>query len=128
MHHAQAGLETPALEGLRSMLKDPTKDRHGNYLVGPRDWLTELPSKLQGNGFDEVNVFSYRERKCMAGFWSEMYILGLDEFADQVAAQGKDPDMETKIRKMASDAGEEVRKGGAIEYDKKVVLARKALE
>ncbi|KAL9619366.1 MAG: hypothetical protein Q9160_006046 [Pyrenula sp. 1 TL-2023] len=84
LRHAQSpSPETPALERVRRMMTDPTKDKIGEY------------------------------------------ILNFDEVANQLAAEGKDPEKETQLRKMAWDAGEEVKNGGAIEYDKKVVVARR---
>ncbi|KAL9110771.1 MAG: hypothetical protein Q9227_004763 [Pyrenula ochraceoflavens] len=125
---------TTSLEGFDvSLSQTPsTSWLPSNVKFHEYDFFEELPNGFLGR-FDVVHVrlialvIKNNDPSSIIRNLTKMYILGLDEFADQVAAEGKDPEMEKRIRNMARKAGREVREGGAIEYDKKVVLARKGL-
>ena len=101
---AAPDLETEALEQLRGLLMSPMKGQNGEYgprneknpqseraivdhyliyrtLLGPRDWIQEIPDILERNGFCNAEKHIYCEAPYMAGFWNDVYVKSLNACA-----------------------------------------------
>ncbi|OCK76824.1 S-adenosyl-L-methionine-dependent methyltransferase [Lepidopterella palustris CBS 459.81] len=105
----------------------PAMDQLIGYITQHRgydDWLLDLPSTLQNEGFDSVQMQKHEDPLYLMRYFYEMWIVTLEEFFTTVV---KDAEQAERNLALIQESHLECKKGAAIRLGKLICIARKTV-
>lgn len=116
--------EFPGVDRLCRLMSDQLNTSDGSkLLLGSRDWLTTLDRTMEEQGFEDVRRVVYPDAPVMGMFWNDMYVLSVEEFAQQMLRV--DPDLGRELQQMIERIEKEKREGAWLSNPKAVFLGKR---
>jgi SAM-dependent methyltransferase len=109
-----AGRETPAFDRLRQFV----------YSNGRHDWVLDLPTLMEQNGFEGARLDHFRDRIDLATANGEQHLATMEEFVLSLEKKGMVEDA-GNIRCLLRDVVVEAVQGVALSMPRAVAVARK---
>ncbi|KAF2185208.1 S-adenosyl-L-methionine-dependent methyltransferase, partial [Zopfia rhizophila CBS 207.26] len=111
---------TPAMDGLVEYIEQGSKAHRGSD-----DWLLNLSSTLQKQGFEQVQMERHEDPPHLMRYFYEMWLMTLEEFSTTGL---KDIRQAERNLSLIRESHQECQKGAAIRIGKLVCTARKAAQ
>ncbi|KAJ6151535.1 hypothetical protein N7470_007132 [Penicillium chermesinum] len=111
---ADSTRETPAFDRLRQFV----------YSSGRHDWVMNLASILEQNGFTGAHLYHFRDRCDLITANGEQHLATMEEFAKSLDKKSMTEDA-ANIRKLLEDVEDEARHGVALSMPRVVAVAQK---
>lgn len=111
---ADSTRETPAFDRLRQFV----------YSSGRHDWVMDLASILEQNGFTGAQLYHFGDRSDLITANGEQHLATMEEFAKSLDKKSMAEDA-ANIRKLLQDVEDEARHGAALSMPRIVAVAQK---
>lgn len=113
-------IKTEAVEAMRRYMHTPKGD-----VKGLHEWRYQLATFLSQHGFEEAKLHKYQTDLSMARFWTDNYMVLVEEFTAKVL---KGTGEASRAYQIVKNAADEAQHGAAIVIPQLVVVARKSFD